>query len=247
MKPDGGLSFTPNKVGAQYGSGYCDAQCPTDISYIGGQANSNANWGSCCPEFDVWEANKYATAYTAHPCKSSTPIRCTVGVNCAGQCDQSGCDFNPYRQGNKTFYGPGSSYTIDTTQPFTVVTQFYTNNNQDTGNLTNIVRYYIQNGKKILNSNTSVSGLPNYSSINDTNCNSQFTTYGDTNVFKAVGGMTGMGKAMANGMVLVLSLWDDYSANMLWLDSNYPTSANPSNPGVSRGPCGTGTGSPGNV
>ena len=27
---------------------------------------------------------------------------------------------------------------------------------------------------------------------------------------------------MGRGMVLVMSLWDDHDANMLWLDSDYP-------------------------
>lgn len=30
---------------------------------------------------------------------------------------------------------------------------------------------------------------------------------------------------MENGMVLVLSLWDDHEAGMLWLDSNFPADA----------------------
>jgi hypothetical protein len=47
--------------------------------------------------------------------------------------------------------------------------------------------------------------------------------------------------------VLALSLWDDYAANALWLDSSYPTTADPSKPGVSRGPCGTDTGKPADV
>lgn len=53
-----------------------------------------------------------------------------------------------------------------------------------------------------------------------------------------------MGKALQSGMVLVMSLWDDYSANMLWLDSDYPTTGSPSTPGVSRGPCSTTSGNP---
>jgi len=32
---------------------------------------------------------------------------------------------------NQMFYGPGSNYRVDTTKPFTVVTQFLTNNNTD--------------------------------------------------------------------------------------------------------------------
>ncbi len=56
-----------------------------------------------------------------------------------------------------------------------------------------------------------------------------------------------MGNSMKNGMVLVMSLWDDHDANMLWLDSNYPTDADPSDPGVARGPCPEDSGVPANV
>lgn len=34
--------------------------------------------------------------------------------------------------------------------------------------------------------------------------------------------MTNMGGALGRGMVLVMSIWDDSAANMLWLDSDYP-------------------------
>ena len=36
-----------------------------------------------------------------------------------------------------------------------------------------------------------------------------------------------MSKGLEQGMVLVMSLWDDHNSNMLWLDSNYPTNAMP--------------------
>jgi len=45
-----------------------------------------------------------------------------------GTTDPDGCDFNPYRMGNTTFYGP--SMTVDTTSKFTVVTQFLTDDGQ---------------------------------------------------------------------------------------------------------------------
>ena len=84
MIPDGGSSeFSTNKAGAAYGVGYCDAQCPHDIKFIEGEANSEGwvqsksdvnsgtgKYGSCCMEFDVWEANKISQAYTAHPCNN---------------------------------------------------------------------------------------------------------------------------------------------------------------------------------
>lgn len=44
-----------------------------------------------------------------------------------------------------------------------------------------------------------------------------------------------------------MSLWDDYSVDMLWLDSTYPTTKSPSVPGVGRGPCSTTSGNPADV
>jgi cellulose 1,4-beta-cellobiosidase len=48
-------------------------------------------------------------------------------------------------------------------------------------------------------------------------------------------------------MVLVMSLWDDYYANMLWLDSDYPTNETASTPGVARGTCSTSSGVPATI
>lgn len=53
-----------------------------------------------------------------------------------------------------------------------------------------------------------------------------------------------MGEALGRGMTLVMSIWDDHEAHMLWLDSDYPTDADPSSPGVARGPCPTTSGVP---
>jgi cellulose 1,4-beta-cellobiosidase len=54
-----------------------------------------------------------------------------------------------------------------------------------------------------------------------------------------------MGEAMVNGMVLVMSIWDDHDANMLWLDSTYPTDK--TGPGGPRGSCSTSSGVPKDV
>jgi len=54
-----------------------------------------------------------------------------------------------------------------------------------------------------------------------------------------------MGEAMNNGMVLVLSIWDDHAANMLWLDSTYPVDK--TGPGGPRGSCSTTSGVPKDV
>ena len=43
MDPDGGKHFPTNKCGAKYGTGYCDAQCPHDMKFINGEANSKGN------------------------------------------------------------------------------------------------------------------------------------------------------------------------------------------------------------
>ncbi|KAG6914942.1 hypothetical protein DXG01_014336 [Tephrocybe rancida] len=61
------------------------------------------------------------------------------------------------------------------------------------------------------------------------------------------GSLTAMGKAVKNGMVLVLSVWDDLAVNMFWLDSIYPTDASASTPGVGRGTCATTSGTPTDV
>jgi len=70
---------------------------------------------------------------------------------------------------------------------------------------------------------------------------------GDTNDFKRQGGMSQMSKALSSGMVLVMSIWDDHDVNMLWLDSDYPTDRDPSEPGVSRGTCSKDSGKPADV
>ena len=54
-----------------------------------------------------------------------------------------GGDWNPYRLGQTTFFGPGSSFAIDSTRPMTVVTQFLTDDNTDNGDLIEIKRFYM--------------------------------------------------------------------------------------------------------
>ena len=67
----------------------------------------------------------------------------------------------------------------------------------------------------------------------------------DENDFKTKGGLKKMGEAMDKGMVLVMSLWDDHAANMLWLDSTYPKDKTAL--GGPRGTCGTDSGVPADV
>ncbi|KIK57629.1 glycoside hydrolase family 7 protein [Collybiopsis luxurians FD-317 M1] len=263
MDADGGLSrfSATNKAGAQYGTGYCDSQCPHDIKFINGLANivdwtpasnnpntGTGNTGTCCAEMDVWEANSISSAFTAHPCTVTEQTACT-GSTCsapnstAGVCDQAGCDFNSFRLGDTSFYGP--DMTVDTTQPFTVVTQFVSSNNQSSGTLSAIRRLYVQNGVVIQNSETNVAGVTATNEISAQFCEQQKTAFGDTDTFDSKGGLTGMGTALNTGMVLVLSLWDDYAVNMLWLDSDFPTDGTA--PGNLRGTCPTTSGVPATV
>lgn len=138
--------------------------------------------------------------------------------------------------GNTSFYGPGM--IVNTNSVFTVVTQFIGNP------LTEIKRFYVQNGKVIPNSQSTISGVTG-NSITSAFCDAQKAAFGDTTSFQNMGGMSSMSSAMANGMVLVLSLWDDHYANMLWLDSTYPTDS--TKLGSQRGTCATSSGVPADV
>jgi len=265
MSEDGGMAAHPGtKAGAKYGTGYCDAQCPHDLKWINGEANildwkpspndpnsGTGHYGTCCIEMDIWESNSMAEAYTPHVCTVNGQTRCE-GTQCGdgdnrygGVCDKDGCDFNSYRMGDKSFFGKGM--TVDTSKPFTVVTQFITTDNTDNGDLQEIRRIYVQGGKVIQNSATVEPGMIGYNSINDSFCADQKKVFGDRNDFAAKGGLKAMGKALANGMVLVLSLWDDHEVHMLWLDSDYPPNKSPSAPGVSRGACPITSGAPNDV
>ncbi|KAF2792267.1 glycoside hydrolase family 7 protein, partial [Melanomma pulvis-pyrius CBS 109.77] len=262
MDEDGGMGrFTTNKAGAKYGTGYCDTQCPHDIKFINGEANvddwtgspndvnaGSGKYGSCCHEMDLWEANSISAAYTPHVCSANGQVRCS-GTDCgdgdqrySGICDKDGCDFNSYRMGDKSFYGPG--LTVDTKKKFSVVTQFVTKDGTDTGALSEIRRLYVQNGVVIKNSVSKVAGVTETNAISDTFCAQQKTAFGDNNSFQKLGGLAAMGGAINRGMVLALSIWDDHSVNMLWLDSSYPTDADPAKPGIARGTCATTSGVP---
>lgn len=128
----------------------------------------------------------------------------------------------------------------------TVVTQFLTDDGTSSGNLVEIRRIYVQNGVVFQNSQANIAGVTG-NSITDAFCDAQKTAFGDTNTFEQQGGLTKMGQAFQAGMVLVLSIWDDYAVDMLWLDSDYPTTSDPSSPGVARGTCATTSGQPADV
>jgi cellulose 1,4-beta-cellobiosidase len=180
------------------GVGYGDAQCPTDIKYATKDGTINLRQTpSCAQEIDLTEANSEAMAWTLHPCRG-------------GVCDKPGADMNSYRQGFLDFYGPGK--TLDTTQPFTVVTEFRENS---------MTRYYIQKGQRL----DHPAGPMTYASV------SNWTQgFGEQSDFQTLGGFS---MFSAEEYVFVISLWDDTVTNMQWLDG-----VTGSGLGSVRGPCG---------
>jgi cellulase len=191
-----------NTGGANYGSGYCDAQCPVQ-TWTNGTLNTNGS-GYCCNEMDILEANARANGFTPHPCAN-------------GSCDKNGCGYNPYSNGYTSYYGLGM--TVDTSKPFTIITRFVTSDGTPSGSLARIERSYVQNGKTIAPAN------PAGDAITADACSSA----------ASFGGLANMGAALARGMVLAFSIWNDNGGNMNWLDSG------------SNGPCSSTEGAPSNI
>lgn len=152
-----------------------------------------------------------------------------------GVCDKNGCGINPFATGSRDYYGPGS--TVDTTKPFTVVTQFVTADGTPASPLTEIRRLYLQNGRVI--PNAGVSATTSVASQFSPRAGEaggaitqDFCTARNASSFLRLGGMSGMGGALARGMVLVFSIWNSDGDFMNWLDSG------------SSGPCSNTSGDP---
>ncbi|OTB01634.1 glycoside hydrolase family 7 protein [Hypoxylon sp. CI-4A] len=257
MEEDGGKgSYSTNKAGAKYGTGYCDAQCARDLKFVGGKANidgwepstndPNAGvgpYGACCAEIDVWESNSHSFAFTPHPCTTNEYHVCETD-SCggtysddrfAGKCDANGCDYNPYRVGNTDFYGKGK--TVDTSKKFTVVTQFAENK---------LTQFFVQDDQRIDIPGPKLDSFPETSDITPEYCTAEYTAFGDRDRFSEVGGFDQLNTALGLPMVLVMSIWDDHYANMLWLDSSYPPEK-AGEPGGDRGDCAQDSGVPSDV
>merc|ERR1711939_904199 len=91
-------------------------------------------------------------AFTMHPSLKEGVHYCHGDEECGtpdgdrfrAVSDRNGCDVNPNRFNHTDFYGRGSGFKIDTTKPFTVVTQFH-----DEDEELSVTQHYIQGGKKI--------------------------------------------------------------------------------------------------
>lgn len=97
--------------------------------------------------------------------------------------------------------------TVDTKSKFTIITQFVKG---DDGNLSDIKRFYVQNGKTIPNSESTIPGTSG-NSVNPDFCKAQKVAFGDGDHFNDMGGFAQFSKGVAAPMVLVMSLWDDVS------------------------------------
>ncbi|KAK1977368.1 family 7 glycosyl hydrolase [Colletotrichum cereale] len=208
MEADGGKSAL-NKGGAFHGTGYCDAQCYT-TPFINGEANIEG-YGACCNEMDIWESNSRAAHVAPHPCNQTGVYLCE-GEACAfeGVCDKNGCAWNPYRVNTPETYGRGPEFKVDTTRPFTVITQFPAN---EAGVLTEIHRLYIQDGRLVRSQVVNNPGLPQVNYLND-----EFCAATGSRRFTDLGAHQGMGESFDRGMVLAFSIWWDQGGGMTWLD-----------------------------
>lgn len=249
MKFDGGKSAT-NLAGSQLGTGYCDAQGPRNLRFVEGKANMQrpggglGDVGLACAEVDLWEASSISQAFTPHNCKNVDSALCR-GEECARMCDRAGCGFASYRMGSPDFYGP--SKTVDTTKVFTVITQFITSDGSDDGDLVEIRRVYIQNGRVIQNAPVNIPKVPPFTSTSDQFCDTIQSVFGGSGDFNKFGGMKSMGDSMRRGMVLVMSIWADSHDGMAWLDGDGSDQKGPPKLGSVRGSCKPGAGLPQNI
>merc|ERR1719471_355073 len=242
MEKDGGKSR--GSQGPHFGTGYCDAQCPDDLHHVDGEANvpDSEGWAKrqCCAEMDVWEANSISNALTPHTCElpngddmvgvfeCTDDEMCGVSDRYTSVCDRDGCDFNAYRLGDQTFYGPGDEFTVNTLKPMTVTTRWIVEN----GELKEIGRIYYQEGKEIPQTMVDIEGSV-FNTITDATCLKMRDYWANKqNTYLQKGGMKSMGESMARGHVLVMSLWHDDHVQMKWLDAELGE-----DPGRTRGSC----------
>jgi cellulose 1,4-beta-cellobiosidase len=187
-----------------------------------------------------------------HSCAVDEQTRCE-GTDCGdnksderfkGICDKNGCDMQSYRLGVENFWGPGSSFQIDSTKPVQVTTQFITSDGTDSGKLVSVKQFYTQNGKTIEHPAYTVNGNQ-HAEISDDFCSDWVAVTQDGTNFLEKGGLGAVETALEKGVVLVMSLWDDHDVNMLWLDSIYPTDGKQA--GSKRGTCSIDSGVPAEV
>lgn len=108
-----------------------------------------------------------------------------------------------------------------------------------------IHQFFVQGGQAIDMPNSTIAGVPG-NRLDTDYCSTQFNATNSRDRFDEVGGWPTFNQALSSPWVLVMSLWDDHYANMLWLDSTYPTDQ-AGQPGADRGDCDTSSGVPSDV
>lgn len=116
---------------------------------------------------------------------------------------------NPYKMGYPEYYGLG--YTVDTTRPFSVVTQFHAD---ESNVLASYTRLYVQDNVVIEMPSVNVSGTQQ-NDMDDAYC-----TANSADEYMRLGAAAEMGRSLDRGMVLIFSLWWDNSTYMEWLDQS---------------------------
>jgi hypothetical protein len=244
------VGMTANEGGAENGTKYCDAQAVA---------------GTFCSEMDIMEANTRAQQYTTHACidtcgSFADAPECKGNGSPSTVCDQSGCGLNPFRYGpgttynaefnNDKWHGVGSGFALDSSKPFTVVTQFHAD--PQTKELAKIARFYMQGTKRVDLPTLYV--LPpkdgqHMGPFENPAITKEFcpAIYDRWNGNKGLTPLVQMGKNMENGMVLAMSAWyakETYTngkpqgsqTGMSWLDG-----VNQWGKYIKAGPCDTTT------
>jgi cellulose 1,4-beta-cellobiosidase len=111
------------------------------------------------------------------------------------------------------------------------VTRFHTS----AGQLSEVRRFYVQNGKVIPNANSTIAGIVG-DSITEKYCEDKRNVFNEGHpMFSDFGGMAAMTAALAKGMVLTMKI-DDFPA-IGQIDSTFPPDLDPNAPGMRRGTC----------
>merc|ERR1711998_112339 len=262
MDKDGDKGLGDNNAGAEYGTGYCDAQCPRDLKWIKGKANIKPHWvpiekdpmknigeggrGICCAELDLWEANRHSMQLALHPMDSDKPqVVCEekatgkeipCGSQKSGERDLGPTDRNGCYL-NPYLLGHKKFYGPSADHTINTMKPFtiVTQFPEKNGELDGMYQYYIQNGKKIEFPDF---GYGSGNVMTDDWCEKFRAATDETKSFQKNGGMKQFGAAVKRGMTLVVSFWDDMATNMEWLDSDTYGD---------RGTCKAGEGDPKNL
>lgn len=232
------VGMDQNWGGAEAGTRYCDAQAVTDGS----------ERGTYCSEMDLFEGNTAAQQMTTHGCIDKC-ASFSDDDSCKSQgtndiCDHSGCGMNPFRYGpgagysstgfNENWYGAGGQYALDSSQKFTVTTQFHGDRTE---------RFYTQNGLRIELPTLYVlppSDGAHFDPFTSPHLKDDYCTWTfDKWTGDGLGPHSQMMKNSHNGMVLAMSAWYDEEVGpdrgMSWMDgyngwgqvgpcNTYPTS-----------------------